>query len=114
MKLDKAVIRKVAAAALIVSLALFAAVGAAADDAPKKGFVLFGLSQLYDGTGQIQGGVGELLDGNQQLVDGLDTLGTALDEDIAGNLQTMKTGIDGQILPGLSSILATRHPHCAT
>ncbi len=105
MKFDKDVVRKVAAAALILSLVLFATVGAAEDGAPKKGFVLFGLSQLYDGTDQIGGGVGELLEGNRLLVDGLDTLGAALDDDIAGNLQTMKSGIDGQILPGLGSIL---------
>ncbi len=105
MKLNKDVVRKIAAAALILSLVLFATVGAAEDGSPKKGFVLFGLSQLYDGTDQIGGGVGELLDGNQLLVDGLSTLGAALDDDIAGNLQTMKSGIDGQILPGLGSIL---------
>ena len=106
MKFDKAVIRKIAAVALIAGLALFAAIGAAADDAPKKGFVLFGLSQLYDGTEQISGGVGELLAGNEQLVEGLDTLGGALDDDIAGNLETMKSGIDEQILPGLGDIIA--------
>ncbi|HOA36732.1 MAG TPA: hypothetical protein PKL00_10800, partial [Bacillota bacterium] len=85
---DKTFIRKVAAAVLIAGLILFAAVGAASNDSPKKGFVLFGLSQLYEGTEQIRGGVGELLDGNEQLVGGLDTLSGALDEDIAGNLQT--------------------------
>lgn len=101
------VLRKIATLVLIVSLALLAVEGNAADnDTPKKGFVLFGLSQLYDGTGEIQGGAGELLDGNQLLVEGLDSLGSALDGDIAGNLQTMKTGIDGEILPGLGSILA--------
>ena len=106
MKMNKVVIRRIAAMALILCLALLAVEGAAADDTPEKGFVLFGLSQLYDGTGQIEGGAGELLDGNKKLVDGLDSLGSALDEDIAGNLQTMKTGIDGEILPGLKTIIA--------
>ena len=106
MKMNKVVIRRIAATVLILCLALLAVEGAAADDTPEKGFVLFGLSQLYDGTGQIEGGAGELLDGNKKLVDGLDSLGSALDEDIAGNLQTMKTGIDGEILPGLKTIIA--------
>ena len=106
MKLNKTVLRKIAVAVLVIGLALFASLGAASDGATQKGFVIFGLSQLYDGTDQIHGGVGELLDGNMQLVEGLDTLGGALDEDIAGNLETMKGGIDDQILPGLGDILA--------
>lgn len=106
MKVDKAVMRKVTAIVLIAGLALLAVIGAAADDGPQKGFVLFGLSRLYDGTEQISGGVGELLAGNEQLVEGLDTLGGALDEDIAGSLETMKGGVDEQILPGLGDIIA--------
>lgn len=102
----KEVARKCVVAAIILGLVFAVALGAAAEDGTaKKGFVLFGLSALFDGTESIRGGVSELIGGNQQLVEGLDTLGAALDRDVAGNLDLMKSGVDQRMIPGLDAIL---------
>ena len=70
-----------------------------------RGFVLFGISKLYEGSEKLRGGVIQLLDGNKRLVEGLDALSEGLDENIAGNLSQVKSGIDGKMLPGLDAIL---------
>ena len=107
---DKAVLRKAAAVALILCLALVSAVGLAQDEEPEtgggKGFVLFGLSALYDGTETVKGGVGELLSGNKQIAEGLGKLGMGLDYQIAAGVAQLKTAVDHTIVPGLDAILA--------
>lgn len=99
----KAIVVFVIVGLLLVSISVAAQ---SAEEPAKKGFVLFGISLLYEGSEKIRGGVVQLLDGNEQLVTGLDDLGTALDEKIAGGLTDIKGGIDNKLVPGLDDILA--------
>jgi len=56
---------------LLVSIGVVVAQGEAGEPAG-RGFVLFGISMLYDGSEKLRSGVVQLLEGNEQLVEGLD------------------------------------------
>lgn len=92
---------------LMFSLLLISFTVAAQDEEAgeqARGFVLFGLSRLYDGAERVRGGVQQLLTGNQEILGGLVTLEQGLAGPISGGLTDMKTGIDNVMIPGLDDI----------
>ncbi len=91
---------------MVVAIMLVAAMSVSADNnGSRRGFLLIGISALYEGSEDLKGGVSQLLEGNEAMAEGLGFLGEALDDQVAGGLTEMKEAVDRELVPGMDMIV---------
>ena len=105
MRLIKNWRKKVIIVLLVVVSLLLGEMAYSATDEDRRGFLLVGFDQLYEGTQELFAGLQELLGGIGEMAEGMYELEKALDEDVSGGLDEMQSGVEEEMVPGLDTIL---------